>query len=116
MMDTAVTGDFRTFHKTRRKPAVRMQPAVDPAAWSPGDFGPVATWAYRFTARDIDELAAAVTAVRRSGVPVESVSRDNFPLRGLADVMTDVRRELLDGRGMVMMQNFPIERFDREAI
>src|SRR5262249_26035594 len=30
--------------------------------------------------------------------------------------LVDVRRELTDGRGMVMIQNFPIERFDRQGI
>ena len=43
------------------------------------------------------------------------VSRDNFPLKALADVLTDVRRELIDGRGIVMLQSFPIDRFDRQA-
>ena len=114
-MDTAVTGDFRTFHKARRKPALAMQPVIDPAEWGPGELGDVASWSYRFTARDHDELAEAVATVRRNGVAVEAVGRDNFPLTALAQVMADVRRELLDGRGMVMMQNFPIDRFDREA-
>jgi hypothetical protein len=115
MMDTAVTGDFRTFHKARRTPAVPMQRVTDPAEWSPGDLGDVSTWSYRFSARDHDELAEAVAAVRGNGVAIEEVRRENFPLTALAGVMTDVRRELLDGRGMVMMQNFPIDRFDREA-
>ena len=114
-MDTAVTGDFRTFHKARRVPAVAMQPVIDPAGWSPGDLGEVATWSYRITDARHDELAEAVAAVRRNGIAVEAVRRDNFPLSALAEVMADVRRELLDGRGMVMMQNFPIDRFDREA-
>src|SRR5262249_56887728 len=65
--------------------------------------------------RDIDELGRAVAAVRRASIPVEAVNRNNFPLKGLAEVMTDVRSELLDGRGIVMLQGFPIERFDREA-
>ena len=115
MMDTVVTGDFRTFHKARRTPAVPMQPVIDPAEWAPGELGDVASWSYRFSARDHDELAEAVAAVRRNGVAVEAVRRENFPLTALADVMADVRRELLDGRGMVMMQNFPTDRFDREA-
>ena len=113
-MDTAVTGDFRTFQKARRAPASAMQPVIDPAEWSARDFGDVSSWSYRFTARDVDELAEAIAAVRRNGVAVEAVRRDNFLLTGLAEVMTDVRRELLDGRGMVMMQNFPIDRFNRE--
>jgi hypothetical protein len=115
MMDTAVTGDFRTFGKARRAPAVPMQPVTDPAAWSPGDLGDISTWSYQFTARDHDELAEAVAAVRSNGDAVAAVRRDNFPLAALAEVMADVRRELLDGRGMVMMRNFPIDRFDREA-
>jgi Taurine catabolism dioxygenase TauD, TfdA family len=114
-MDTAVAGDFRTFHQARREPAVVMQPVVDPAAWSADDLGDVSTWSYRFTARDQDELADAVAVVRRNGTAIEDVRRDNFSLTALAEVMADVRRELLDGRGMVMMQNFPIDRFDREA-
>jgi Taurine catabolism dioxygenase TauD, TfdA family len=114
-MDTAVTGDFRTFHQARRVPAVPMQPVIDPAAWSPGDLGAVSTWSYRFSARDHDELAEAVAAVRRNGVAIEDVRRHHFPLTALAEVMADVRRELLDGRGMVMMQNFPLGQFDREA-
>src|SRR5262245_4853664 len=87
MMDTAVTGDFRTFHKAQRTPAVSMQRVVDPAEWSPGDLGDVATWSYRFTTRDHDELAEAVAAVRRNRVAIEDVRRDNFPLTALAELM-----------------------------
>jgi Taurine catabolism dioxygenase TauD, TfdA family len=114
-MDAAVIGDFRTFHQARRAPATAMQPVVDPAEWSASDLGPVASWCYRFSASDHDELADAVAAVRRNGVAIEEVRRDNFPLTTLGELMADVRRELLDGRGIVMMQNFPIDRFDREA-
>jgi Taurine catabolism dioxygenase TauD, TfdA family len=108
-------GNFRTFHKARRVPAAPLQPVVDPAGWSPGDLGPVETWSYRITERDIGELSDAVASVRRNRIPIEGVARDNFPLKSFADVLTDVRRELIDGRGIVMLQNFPIDRFDREA-
>ena len=93
-----------------------MQPVIDPAGWRPEDFGEVATWSYPISERDIAELADAVTSVRRRGIAVEAVSRDNFPLGGFAAVLGDVKRELTDGRGMVMMQKFPVDRFDREAI
>ena len=42
------------------------------------------------------------------------IKADDFPLKGFADVLIDVRRELMDGRGIVMMQDFPLDRFDRE--
>jgi len=114
-VEAVAVGNFRTFHKARRVPAVPLQPVVDPAGWSSGDLGDVATWSYRMTDSDIDELSAAVASVRRNGIPVEAVNRDNFPLKDLADVLADVRRELMDGRGIVMLQGFPIDRFDRQA-
>jgi hypothetical protein len=92
-----------------------MKPVIDPAGWSPDDFGAVASWSYRISETDIGELADAVASVRRRGIAVEAVSRDAFYLRGLASVLADIKRELTDGRGMVMMQNFPVEQFDREA-
>src|SRR5262245_10670452 len=109
-------GNFRTFHENKRVPAVALKPVIDPAGWSPGDLGAVSTWSYRITDRDIGELDTAIAAARRAGIPVEAANRNNFPLKGLAEVMTDVRRELMNGRGIVMLQGFPIERFDRQAI
>jgi hypothetical protein len=113
--DAATHGQFRTFHTAKRAPAVALQPVIDPAEWYPGDLGEVSTWSYRFTEADIAELSDAVASVRRSGAAVEEVGRDKFPLKAFAEVLADVRRELMDGRGIVMLQNFPIDRFDRQA-
>lgn len=107
-------GDFRSFKTTRRLPAEPMRPAVDPADWSPEGLKDVTSWTYRLTDRDADELADGIEAMRRTGVAIVDVKRESFPLKSFGDVLIDVRRELMDGRGIVMMQNFPLERFDRE--
>src|SRR5690348_2435333 len=109
-------GQFRTFGTVQRVPAVPMQPVIDPAGWTPDDLGPVAAWSYRITERDIGELADAVAFVRRQGIAIEAVDRGHFPLARLAAVLHDIKRELTDGRGMVMIQGFPVERFDRKTI
>jgi hypothetical protein len=108
-------GDFRTFHTARREPAVAMQPVVDPAGWSAAELKDVSRWSYRIAEGDADELADAVATVRRNGVAMVDVRKDDFPLKAFAGVLADVRRELMDGRGIVMMQNFPLTRFDREG-
>src|SRR5262245_41672128 len=107
-------GEFRSFKTASRLPASAMRPVVDPAGWLPGDLMDLSTWSCQITARDGDELAAAIAAVRRAGVPLVDMSKKDFTLGEFADVLADVRRELLDGRGIVMMQNFPVDRFDRE--
>jgi hypothetical protein len=106
--------DFRSFKTAKRLPAQAMQPVVDPAGWSPERLKDVSSWSYRITERDADELAEGVAAVRRQGVAVVDVDRDSFPLKSFGDVLRDVRHELMDGLGIVMMQNFPLDRFDRE--
>jgi hypothetical protein len=108
-------GDFRSFQMSKRGVAEPMQPVVDPAGWSPEQLSDLAGWSYRISDREADELAAGIAAVRRQGVPIVEVARENFPLGAFADVLADVRRELMDGRGIVMLQNFPVARFDREA-
>jgi hypothetical protein len=106
--------DFRTFNHAERQPAVALQPVVDPAGWDADELRDVSRWSYRLTDRDVDELLAAIAAYRRTGIPIADVSREHFPLQDFANVLNDVRRELVDGRGIVMLQGFPVERLSRE--
>src|SRR5215831_11738321 len=107
-------GDFRSFKTARRLPAEPMRSVVDPADWSPSSLKDVASWSYRISDRDADELADGIRAVRRAGVAIVDIKRESFPLKAFGDVLIDVQRELTDGRGIVMMQNFPLDRFSRE--
>ncbi len=106
--------DFRSFKRSKRVPAKPMEPVIDPAGWTPETLGGVDEFSYVITNRDADELTAGIAAFRRHGVSIEGVNRDNFPLKDFADVLADVRCELIDGRGIVMFRNFPVERLDRE--
>ena len=91
-----------------------MQPIVAPTAWKPDDLRDVASWSYRLTERDRAELVAATEAVK--GIALEQVSRANFKLSAMAKVMAHVRRDLLEGRGIVMLQNFPVDQLDTAAV
>jgi hypothetical protein len=108
--------DFRTYHLKTRVPAVPMQPVVDPAEWTAESLGPVRDWSYRITAQDQDELLAAVDHFRKQALPLPEVNRTSFPLPKLKGVLADIRRELIDGRGIVMVQDFPVDQLDREGI
>ena len=92
-----------------------MEPIVGPAAWTPTDLRDVARWSYRLSEDDRLEIVAAAESAQLARVALEDLSRENFPLRRFATVLEDVRRELLEGRGIVMLQGFPVDRLDREA-
>ncbi len=105
---------FRSFHKARRVPAQALEPVIDPAGHAE-DLSDVGAWSYTLTGSDRDELRAGVDAVRRNRIAITAIGRDQFPLRGFAAILADVRRELQDGRGIVMLRNFPLD-MDREAV
>jgi len=90
-----------------------MQSVTDPAAWTPESLGDVEEWSYHLTKADVAELMTATESVRRNGIAVESVNRDNFRLGSLADVLEGMRDELANGLGIVTMRDFPIEKLDR---
>ena len=109
-------GDFRSFGGAVRNPARPMEPVSDPAAWFAKDLIDVDAWSYRVSDQDADELSAAVDRFRSRDAAIVEVLSEDFKLQGFGEVLKDVRRELIDGRGIVMLRNFPVERFDREAI
>ncbi len=88
-----------------------MTPIRDAAAWTPESLGDVERWSYRLSEGERAQLIDATA--RLQGVPIEEVDRNGFVLGSLAAVMDDVRRELLHGRGMVMLRGFPVESLDR---
>ncbi|HWG06379.1 MAG TPA: TauD/TfdA family dioxygenase [Beijerinckiaceae bacterium] len=107
---------FRTFDQVQRVPAQAMQKVIDPADWTAESLGPVDGWSYFISDRDADELIGAVAAFRRKRLPLVDVDRGNFALGRFAAILADVRQELIGGRGIVMLKDFPLERLDREGI
>ena len=105
---------FCTYKTAKRLPALPHKPLVAPAGWDPDELRDVDRWAYYLTPRDQDEIVKAAAAVRRAAIPLEQVGRANFLLPTLAPVLEDVRRELMDGRGVVRLRDFPLDRMSRE--
>jgi hypothetical protein len=69
------------------------------------------SWLRYFTLEEIDELERAMDAFRG---PLESVSPASLPLPRLGPVLREILKELLEGRGFVMLRGLPVERWSRE--
>lgn len=108
--------DFLTYQTTKRQPAKPLEPVIDPAGWAARSLGPVDEWSYEITPSDQEQLVRAVAAFRKTGRSLVDVDRSSFPLTGLAATLEDIRRELIDGRGLVMSRKFPIDRLDVEGV
>lgn len=105
---------FGTFRTGRRIPARAGQPIVDPAGWEPEDLVAADDWIYRLTPDDIAEVQAAVDAVVTRGMAPQDICREVFPLPRFAAILADVRRELQEGRGIVVLRGLPVADMGRE--
>ena len=71
-------------------------------------------WIRRFSEAELVELEAAVRAFKASGTALASIAPQNFPLPVLGAALAGVLRELLEGRGFVLLRGLPLARYSRE--
>jgi len=67
-----------------------------------------AEWTYRLTEAELDEIDAAVAAVRARGLDLAAITRDDFPLPRLGPVLDRLRREVVAGRGFVLLRGMRV--------
>jgi hypothetical protein len=88
-------------------------PILGPSAW----VGPVlardeASWVWRLSDDEIAEIDRAIAHFKASGVAMEAIGPESFPLPMLRAKLAVTLDELLDGRGFIMLRGFPVARYD----
>jgi len=89
------------------------RPVDDPACWTSAELGASTAWQIRLTEAERAELDQALAHVRKQKLSILEVTKADFPLRSLAQKLAGVRREILEGRGFVLLRGVPVERYDR---
>jgi hypothetical protein len=82
-----------------------------PAAWRGEDLARRTDWVVTLTAAQVDELDAALAAMRGRGVALADLRREDVSMPLLAPAIAAWRRELIDGRGFLVVRGFPVERW-----
>ncbi|MFF1647925.1 hypothetical protein [Streptomyces sp. NPDC058240] len=88
---------------------VLRRPCSGPAVWAGPDLADSEEWVLRLSPAQIDELEAALRAVRERGVPLLKVTVDDFPLPPLAGELKRIADVLENGRGFVLVKRIPVE-------
>lgn len=96
-----------------RRPVEPMKPIVDPAVWTKEEMSRTKEWIYELSADQIADLDRAVEHAERSGTPVIDIRRENFALPVLGPVLAALRRDVIFGRGFVLIRGVPIHRYTR---
>lgn len=87
------------------------QPFEGPHVWTGADIAADPAWRRPWRADEVAELDAALAHAKAAGVHWLDVTRDDFPLRRVADALDAVASELEDGRGFQVLTGLPVERY-----
>ena len=87
---------------------MHYEPVSGPGVWYGRD---VDGWLRVFSASEIAEIEAAIAGFR--GDPA-TLSMASFPLPALGSELKNILRELLEGRGFVLLRGLPVQKWSRE--
>jgi hypothetical protein len=85
-----------------------------PAAWRGAEMARRDDWIVWLDETHVEEIESACAVVRARGLALGEVGRDEFPLPALGVLARGWARELLEGRGFLLVRGLPVERWGDE--
>ncbi|KAI9846907.1 MAG: hypothetical protein M1837_003519 [Sclerophora amabilis] len=84
-----------------------------PTVWEARDYVGDGTekrerWTHQFSEEEIEELSGAADEFLASGRTLTGITQDNFHLPKLATFLSEVREDLLNGKGFILFKGFPV--------
>jgi hypothetical protein len=86
-------------------------PLEGPAAWRGSELASCETWLYHLTKDDVAQLEVAAAQVMQNAVSIVQLRREHFVLPRLSPTLATIRRDLLNGRGFVLVRGLPLDRY-----
>jgi hypothetical protein len=96
--------------------AIRPAELETACEWTAKDVKDAAAWTDHFSAAEVAELEAAVAHAAGKSADFLEIGKDDFPLPTLSARLKDIERELIDGRGFVLLRGLPRERWTNDQM
>lgn len=84
------------------------------AVWRGPEMARRSDWIIRFSDAEVAELERAVASALARTSDLLSLEREDFPVPHLADRLQAAAREVVHGRGFVLLRGLPVERWTRQ--
>jgi len=85
-----------------------LGPVTDPSAWKGADMTKDDSWIYRLNDREAAEIESAFAKLAATGKRHDDVTRNDFPLETFGRLVTAMRDQIEDGRGVTLLKGVPI--------
>ena len=87
-----------------------------PETWIGRDIAKNSSWAFEFNAQHLKEIENAVTDTRKANLAIQNITRETFRLPVLGCSFIEIQREILQGRGFVILRKLPVDEWELENI
>ena len=91
-------------------------PVTHPSAWRGCDLAKDRSWVVQLSPAQAAELASASGKALASGKPFTELTRRDFALDACEAIFEAMRRQVVDGRGFVLLRGLPVRGRSREVI
>ena len=92
------------------------EPIRDASAWRGGAFKSRSDIAYDLTPGNLAAIDELMSAIKADGISMENIDRVRFSHPGLDNDLARVYDELREGRGLVLVRGFPMDRYSDDEI
>jgi hypothetical protein len=82
--------------------------------WKAEDVADSSDWIEHLSASEIDEIDRALALAREKSSDLLEIGKDDFPLPTLSGKIARIERELIDGRGFVLIRGLPRARYTND--
>jgi len=91
-------------------------PIDHPSAWKIADFRTPADYTIELTGTHLREIKRAIELIKAARPRLEDLQREHFDVPSLRPVIDQIRHEIEDGRGFVVVRRLPVEDYSKDEI
>ena len=93
-----------------------IEPIIGACVWQGGEMAGSPRWRLRLSAAQLAELDRAVAAATARGLGWEEMTQADFPLPSFAPLIDDIRAELEDGSGILLLRGIDPGRYSMDEL
>jgi hypothetical protein len=99
-------------------PATPMHaaPITHPGAWKVADFKSPADYTIELTATQLGDIERSIRRVKEAGLGLDDLKREHLEFSSLRPVIDEIRHQIADGRGFVIVRRLPVEDYTKDEI
>jgi hypothetical protein len=95
---------------------VYATPIEHPGAWRVADFTSPTDYTIELGATHLQDIERALRRIKAAGLGLDDLQREHFELPSLQPVIDEIREQIEEGRGFVVVRRLPVEDYSKDEI